>query len=65
MGTTNLCTSNKREKIFHIKNVVIHPNYFTAWDTEYSGDIAILTTYSNLIGYQPICLPSQGTNASE
>lgn len=59
LGVTNLCTPSQRQQRFRIKTVVIHPNYLD-FSLDLSGDIAILTTYTELSDYQPICLPSSG-----
>lgn len=64
MGTTNICTPNQRHQMFRIKTVIIHPNYLDVLQTDFSGDIAILSTYVNLSGYQPICLPTNGMHFS-
>lgn len=62
MGASNLCTPNKRHQMFRIKTVKIHPNYLDEFQSDFSGDIAILSTYADLSVYQPICLPTNGMN---
>lgn len=56
MGVYNWCTPSVRRKIFTVKTVHIHPQYFQR-DADVSGDIAVVELHVDIFEYVPVCLP--------
>lgn len=63
LGVNNWCTPNRRQQIYNVEKVHIHPNYsfLGIFPSEESADVAVLVLETPAHHFRPICLPFKGT----